>query len=274
MNPKSKKSGTTQSDAADPTAAAEAKAAAETKAAAEAKAAAKAKLSARSNQSAKAKAAAEAKAAAKAKAAAEAEAAAEPKAAAEAKAAVKAKLSARSNQSRLITPGTHGDTALPKVAKGTATIEQFRGATMTCDNDFCLATLEALSDSSFDQHELQATEAEIRRMLRVRCIALFNFYSNASFLQVHEEALRSLDEYCGKETPMPPEKLQSMLRVYGFILTPRMWTRLELVCIMVLLLDPSLCYLSINQKCRSKEEEEFQNRFVVCVFTSRAFLTQ
>jgi hypothetical protein len=145
---------------------------------------------------------------------------------------------------------------------------------MTCDNDFCLATLEALSDSSFDQHELQATEAEIRRMLRVRCIALFNFYSNASFLQVHEEALRSLDEYCGKETPMPPEKLQSMLRVYGFILTPRMWTRLELVCIMVLLLDPSLCYLSINQKCRSKEEEEFQNRFVVCVFTSRAFLTQ
>ncbi len=63
-----------------------------------------------------------------------------------------------------------------------------------------------------------------------------NFYSNASFLQVHEEALRSLDEYNCKETPMPPEKLQSMLRVCGFILTPRMWTRLELVRIMVLLL--------------------------------------
>lgn len=177
--------------------------------------------------------------------------------AAEAKAAAVAG-AAKTNQSRLMTSGTRGDnTTTPKNPAGTSSIEQFHGATLSCDNDLCLATLEALSNHVLDHVALQSTEYEICRMLSNRCIALFNFYHNPGFMKLLAEAKAALAAYGGKQDPMLPKALELQLRKYGFVLTPRMWTRLELACIMVLLLDPNLCYLNINQK---RGNEHFQNR--------------
>jgi hypothetical protein len=225
---------------------------------------------------AKAQVAAEAKASAKAKAAAVANAAAEAKAAADAKAAVDATgqsanlAKGEGNQDRLFQPGNHGDSVPPKVARGTASVEQFCWSTLSTDNDFCLSTLESLSHGVhlFDEDETK-TEVELLRLLRCRCIALFNFYNNACFLFMLQEAEDAIRTYGGIESPILPEVMQELLRERGFVLTPRMWTKIELVCIMVLLIDPHLSYLGIEQKNLSEK----QNRYVTCVRYSRACVT-
>ena len=61
------------------------------------------------------------------------------------------------------------------------------------------------------------------------------------------------------------EALEAQLRMVGFALTPRMWTKTELSLIMVVLLDPHLKYMSINQK---QGEEVLQNRYE-CAPTAR-----
>ena len=55
-------------------------------------------------------------------------------------------------------------------------------------------------------------------------------------------------------------------RERGFVLTPRMWTKIELACIMVLLIDPHLSYLGIEQKNLTEQ----QNRYVARVCVTRA----
>jgi hypothetical protein len=256
---------------------------AEAKAAANAKVAAKAKVAAEAKAAADANAAAEAKAAADAKAAAEEKAAAQPKDAEAASVIKSSELPARKstgqsaipakckgNQDRLFQPGSHGDSFPSKVAKGTASVEQFCWSTLSSDNDFCLSTLESLSHGVhlFDEDETK-TEVELLRLLRCRCVALFNFYNNTCFLFLLKEAEDAIRTYGGIESPIVPEVMQTLLRERGFVLTPRMWTKIELACIMVLLIDPHLSYLGIEQKNLSDK----QNRYVTCVRYSRACVT-
>ena len=238
------------------------------------------------SQAAEAKAAADAKAAAEAKAAADAKAAAEEKAAAQPKDAEAASViksselparkstgqsaipaKCKGNQDRLFQPGSHGDSFPSKVAKGTASVEQFCWSTLSSDNDFCLSTLESLSHGVhlFDEDETK-TEVELLRLLRCRCVALFNFYNNTCFLFLLKEAEDAIRTYGGIESPILPEVMQKLLRERGFVLTPRMWTKIELACIMVLLIDPHLSYLGIEQKNLTEK----QNRYVARVCVTRA----
>ena len=168
-------------------------------------------------------------------------------------------------------PGSHGDSDLLKVAKGTASVEQFCWSTLSTDNDFCLSTLESLSQrvDRFDEDETKSTENELLRLLRCRCVALFNFYNNTCFLVLLREAEEAIRAYGGIESPILPDKMQQLLRDRGFVLTPRMWTKIELACIMVLLIDPHLSYLGIEQK----NSTERQNRYVARVCVTRACVT-
>jgi hypothetical protein len=149
-------------------------------------------------------------------------------------------------------------------------VEQFCWSTLSTDNDFCLSTLESLSQrvDLFDEDETKSTENELLRLLRCRCVALFNFYNNTCFLVLLREAEDAIRTYGGIESPIVPEVMQQLLRDRGFVLTPRMWTKIELACIMVLLIDPHLSYLGIEQK----NQTEKQNRYVARVCVTRAFV--
>jgi hypothetical protein len=48
------------------------------------------------------------------------------------------------------------------------------------------------------------------------------------------------------------------LKKFGFVVSPRMWTKLELLMLMVIILDPKLFYMGIRQKDRKDERD--QNR--------------
>jgi hypothetical protein len=183
---------------------------------------------------------------------------------------VEAAAECEGNQGRLMVPGSHGDSVPPKVAKGTASVEQFCWSTLSSDNDFCLSILESLSHgvNHFDEAETKETEKELLRLLRCRCIALFNFYDNACFMFMLREAEDAIRTYGGIESPIVPEVMQQLLRDRGFVLAPRMWTKIELACIMVLLIDPHLSYLGIEQK----NQTEQQNRYVARVCVTRAFV--
>jgi len=181
---------------------------------------------------------------------------------------VKVATEVEGNQVRLMVPGSHGDSNVAKVAKGTASVEQFCWSTLEADNDFCLSTLEILSygDHLFHEDETKSTEVELLRLLRCRCVALFNFYNNCCFLFLLEEAEDAIRTYGGIQSPIVPEVMQKLLRERGFVLTPRMWTKIELACIMVLLIDPHLSYLGIEQKNLTEK----QNRYVARVCVTRA----
>jgi hypothetical protein len=97
------------------------------------------------------------------------------------------------------------------------------------------------------------------RLLRSRCVGLFNFYDNVGFLKLHDDAVSAIDVYAGKQQPFDSAFLLEQLKEYAFVVTPRMWTGLEIALIMFLLLDPNLHYLNINQKNRAVQEET-QNR--------------
>lgn len=121
-------------------------------------------------------------------------------------------------------------------------------------------------DHLFHEDETKSTEVELLRLLRCRCVALFNFYNNVCFLVLLEEAEDAIRTYGGIQAPIVPEVMQKLLRERGFVLTPRMWTKIELACIMVLLIDPHLSYLGIEQKNLTEK----QNRYVARVCVTRA----
>jgi hypothetical protein len=155
---------------------------------------------------------------------------------------------------------THGDSTIVKAPKGTGSIEQFFWANLSGDNDFCLANLEMLSQGKEVPREIeQKLQLESQRLLRNRCVSLFNFYGNVGFMTLFSEALEALENYGGKQDPFSLAFMFEQLRHFGFVLTPRMWSRLEIVLIMVLLLDPNLDYLHVNQK-KQNLDEATQNR--------------
>jgi hypothetical protein len=74
-------------------------------------------------------------------------------------------------------------------------------------------------------------------------------------------------KYVYKYTFKPPDHtsvsvsrkfMVGKLRQFGFVISPRMWTKLELLMLMIIIMDPELLYMGIRQK-DSKNERD-QNR--------------
>jgi hypothetical protein len=78
---------------------------------------------------------------------------------------------------------------------------------------------------------------------------------------LYEEATHALDDYEGKELIQTRAIVEANLRSYGFYITPRMWSKFEIILIMCVLLDSSLVYQSINQKTGPARTEDDQNRY-------------
>jgi hypothetical protein len=124
---------------------------------------------------------------------------------------------------------SHGNVFNSKrtVASGTAAVEQFVIANLVGDNDFCLAMLEHLGRDEVP--ECAETQHELERMLHNRCFALFNFYNNIGFMKLYDDAVAALCDYDGKERPFDAKLLLKLLSQYAFVVTPRIWTKTEML---------------------------------------------
>jgi hypothetical protein len=102
---------------------------------------------------------------------------------------------------RLMPVSAHGNPINSKTPHGTASVEQFHwAASLNGDDDFCLATLEKLDLSDGDEDE-DTLRPELERLLRNRCVALFNMYGNPGFMKLYEDAVEAVRKYEGKERP-------------------------------------------------------------------------
>jgi hypothetical protein len=150
-------------------------------------------------------------------------------------------------------------TTLPR---STAALEHFVWSQSTMTMEDCISTLESLARKPSSDHSEFAAEYKVAlEHLQNRCIALARFYANNEFNVLYEEATHALDDYEGKELIQTRAIVEANLRSYGFFITPRMWSKFEIILIMCVLLDSSLVYQSINQKTGPARTENDQNRY-------------
>ena len=132
--------------------------------------------------------------------------------------------------------------------------------------EFFWATLPNVTETCIDNLELLATgktvhadvEKEGLAMLAGRCRALHSLYANQEFQEFLFIAQEALKSYEGKQSPYQRRVMLQELKNFGFVITPRMWSKLELLMLMVIILDPKLMYMGIRQKDRKDERD--QNR--------------
>ena len=142
----------------------------------------------------------------------------------------------------------------------TAKFEQFYWALLAVDSEFCIQTLEGLA-AGRTVHEESAIE-EGKKVLKKRCCTLFALYGNPAFEKLYDGAVAALDSYEGKQSPFTSGEVIRQLRTFGFVLSPRMWVKAELLMLMCILVDKDLNFTSINQK--DGKDEAKQNR-CICV---------
>jgi hypothetical protein len=152
------------------------------------------------------------------------------------------------------------NSALPSLPKSTAVLEHFFWSHGQWTVEECISTLESLAKISSDHSEFRDEYKLALALLNNRCIAFARLYSNPEFNVLYKEAVKALDDYNGAELIRSREFVESNLRQYGFFITPRMWSKLEILLIMCILLDSSLVYQHVNQKTGPERTEEKQNR--------------
>jgi hypothetical protein len=151
-------------------------------------------------------------------------------------------------------------TSATSFPKSTAALEHFYWSQGHWNLEDCISTLEALARNPSDHSECVQEYEVAFEHLKGRCQALARLYGNPEFNILYDGAVNALAEYKGRETGQTKAFVQGYLRKYGFFITPRMWSKLEILLIMCVLLDTSLVYQSINQKTGHESTEHFQNR--------------
>jgi hypothetical protein len=137
----------------------------------------------------------------------------------------------------------------------TSRVEDFFWATLPSVTNTCIDTLELLAAGKTVHPDV---EKEGLAMLTGRCQALQKLYGNTEFLEFLATAQESLATYDGKQNAYSRQVMVNNLRKFGFVISPRMWSKLELLMLMVIILEPTLHYLGIRQKDRKDERD--QNR--------------
>ena len=126
-------------------------------------------------------------------------------------------------------------------------------------SETAIATLQSMAkgDSMAIKDRLMWT-----RTLRSRCEFMQQLYENPDFMLLCEDTIESLDRYPGREqwNKTQMTKVFEHLAKYGWALSPRMWTREEILLMCVILVDPALYFDDIRQKDRGRSGEAFQNR--------------
>jgi hypothetical protein len=119
----------------------------------------------------------------------------------------------------------------------------------------CIDTLELLAAGKTVHADV---EKEGMAMLAGRCRALHLLYANQEFMEFLAIAQEALEAYEGKQSAYARDFMLRELKKFGFVVSPRMWSKLELLMLMVIILDPTMKYMGIRQKDRKDERD--QNR--------------
>jgi hypothetical protein len=134
-------------------------------------------------------------------------------------------------------------------------VEDFFWATLPNHTETCIDTLELLAEGKIVHADV---EKEGLALLVGRCRALHSLYANQEFQEFLAIAQEALESYEGKQSPYQRQFMLQELKKFGFVVSPRMWSKLELLMLMVIILDPKLMYMGIRQKDRKDERD--QNR--------------
>ncbi|MFY7871309.1 MAG: hypothetical protein ACOVQL_02905 [Limnohabitans sp.] len=134
-------------------------------------------------------------------------------------------------------------------------VEEFFWATLPTVTETCIDNLELLAAGKTVHADV---EREGLAMLASRCRSLHSLYANQEFQEFLHIAQEALESYEGKQSPYQRKFMVQELKKFGFVITPRMWSKLELLMLMVIILDPKLMYMGIRQKDRKDERD--QNR--------------
>ena len=137
----------------------------------------------------------------------------------------------------------------------TAKVEEFFWADLPNVTETCIDTLELLATGKMVHADV---EKEGLALLAGRCRALHSLYANQAFLEFLEIAQEALKTYEGKQSAYARQFMLKELKQFGFVVSPRMWSKLELLMLMVIILDPKMMYMGIRQKDRKDERD--QNR--------------
>ena len=140
----------------------------------------------------------------------------------------------------------------------TAKYEGFYWALLAVDSEYCFQTLEGLA-AGRTAHE-ESVIVEGKKILKKRCCALFALYGNPAFEKLYYDAVAALDTYEGKQSPFTSSEVIHHLQTWGFMLSPQMWSKAELLMLMCIIVEKDLNFTPINQKDRKDEVK--QNRCI------------
>jgi hypothetical protein len=116
---------------------------------------------------------------------------------------------------------------------------------------------------------LQLTSLQMEEwygILRNRGIMLSQMYHENDFKVMVDETIEFLKQYSGRQILNDRDLavFHEHLKTYGWVLSPQMWTREEIVVMCVILLDSNLLFNNVLQKITQIEEKD-QNRGMACL---------
>ena len=119
---------------------------------------------------------------------------------------------------------------------------------------FAIDCLESL-DKGDPEHP--ATYASLVRWIESSAATLASIYNNDSYITLVSETLTELETYPGADHPkLPhPKAFLALLAKHGFCVTPRMYSKCEILCIGIAMLDTKHHYVRIQQKAGTKKVE-------------------
>jgi hypothetical protein len=155
---------------------------------------------------------------------------------------------------------------LNNVAKGIESAYNISSAPASSSTDVedAIRILVAL-DSGLHLTSLQMEQWYEKLQNRGKMIS--KMYHEKDFEVMVDETIGLLKQYSGRQILVDRDLavFHKHLKTYGWVLSPRMWTREEIVVMCVILLDPKYMFNNILQKNISEDEEKYQNRGMACL---------
>jgi hypothetical protein len=160
-----------------------------------------------------------------------------------------------------------GFVELNNLAMGIQTVYKMTSVPDSSSTDITEYAIRILVALDSGLHLTSSQVEEWYDKLRNRGSLLRRKYHEKDFEVMVDETIGLLKQYSGRQILVDQDfaVLHEHLKTYGWVLSPRMWTREEIVVMCVILLDPELMFNSILQKNISEDEEKFQNRGMACL---------
>ena len=143
---------------------------------------------------------------------------------------------------------------VPPPAKQQSTLGSQESFEVADSVKFAIDCLESL-----DRGDPEHPETWSGLVKRIKSIAasLASIYCNKSYNTMVSDTLAELEGYAGPEAPRLPHSkfFLSLLAKHGFCITPRMYSKCEILCIGIAMLDTKHHYVRIQQKAGNKKGE-------------------